>query len=47
MKTDPDAAEPINAMLAASRQAFAYGNFDEAEKQVDAALAALGVSFTE
>ncbi|MCE5240480.1 hypothetical protein LLH23_18630 [bacterium] len=45
--SDPEAAKPINAMLAASRQAFAYGKFDEAEQQVDAALAALGVTFKE
>ncbi len=47
VQSDPEAAKPINDMLAASRQAFAYGNFDEAEKQVDAALAALGVTYTE
>ena len=46
-KTDPAAAKPVNEMLASSRQAFAYGNFDEAEQQVDAALAALGVTYTE
>lgn len=42
--TDPQAAAQVSAMLAASRQSFAYGNFDDAEKQVDEALAALGVA---
>jgi hypothetical protein len=45
--SDPQAAAQVSATLAASRQAFAYGNFDEAEKQVDAALSALGVQFQE
>lgn len=45
--TDPEAAGQVSALLAASRSAFAYGKFDEAEKQVDAALATLGVTFTE
>jgi len=45
--SDPEAAKPVNALLAASRQAFAYGKFDEAEQQVDAALAALGVTFKQ
>lgn len=43
---DPAAAEPIAKLLADSRQAFAWGNFDESEKQVDEALAALGVTYT-
>lgn len=43
--TDPEAAAHISTILAASRQAFAYGNFDESEKQVDEALTILGVTF--
>lgn len=44
--SDPEAAARVSTMLTASRQAFAYGNFDEAEKQADDALSALGVTFT-
>jgi hypothetical protein len=44
--SDPQAAAQVSALLSASRQAFAYGNFDESEKQVDAALSTLGVTFT-
>lgn len=44
--SDPEAAAQVATMLTASRQAFAWGNFDESEKQADAALAALGVTFT-
>ena len=43
--SDPEAAAQVSAMLAASRQSFAYGNFDESEKQVDAALSTLGVTY--
>jgi len=46
-QTDPEAAKKVSAMLAASRQAFAYGKFDESEQKVDEALAALGVEFKE
>jgi hypothetical protein len=45
--SDPQAAAQVSATLAASRQAFAYGNFDESERQIDAALSALGVEFKE
>ncbi|MGE5531384.1 MAG: hypothetical protein ACM3VW_04615 [Bacteroidota bacterium] len=45
--SDPALAGQVSDMLAASRSAFAYGKFDESEKQVDAALAALGVNFKE
>lgn len=44
---DPQSATAVAKMLTDSRQAFAYGNFDESERQVDAALAALGVEFKE
>jgi hypothetical protein len=43
---DPVAAAQVSSLLGASRQAFAYGKFDESEKQVDAALSALGVTFS-
>jgi hypothetical protein len=45
--TDPEAAQTIADLLAASRQAFAWGKFDESEQQADAALQALGVTFKE
>jgi hypothetical protein len=45
--SDPALAAQVSDLLAASRSAFAYGKFDESEKQVDAALAALGVTFKE
>ncbi|MEN6546510.1 MAG: hypothetical protein ABFE07_10745 [Armatimonadia bacterium] len=44
---DPQSATAVAKMLTDSRQAFAYGNFDESERQVDAALSALGVEFKE
>ncbi|MEN6302817.1 MAG: hypothetical protein ABFD96_08850 [Armatimonadia bacterium] len=44
---DPQSTTAVAKMLTDSRQAFAYGNFDESERQVDAALAALGVEFKE
>lgn len=47
VQTDPGAAKAVSEMLAASRQDFSYGRFDEAEQKVDAALAALGVVFKE
>lgn len=47
MQADPEAARTVSEMLAASRQAFSFGRFDESEQQVDAALAALGVVFKE
>ena len=39
--------EAIADMIGTSRQAFARGDFDESEKQIDAALSALGVTFTQ
>lgn len=44
---DPEAAKAVSDLLAASRQAFAWGKFDESEQQADAALQALGVTFKE
>lgn len=44
---DPEAAQAVADLLAASRQAFAWGKFDESEQQADAALQALGVTFQE
>ncbi|MEN6645139.1 MAG: hypothetical protein ABFE08_22070 [Armatimonadia bacterium] len=44
---DPQSTTAVAKMLTDSRQAFAYGNFDESERQVDAALSALGVEFKE
>jgi hypothetical protein len=44
---DPEAAQAVADMLAASRQAFAWGKFDESEQQADAALQALGVTYKE
>jgi len=46
-QTDPEAAKKVSDILAASRQAFAYGKFDESEQKVDEALAILGVVFSE
>lgn len=43
--SDPTAAAQVSDLLTASRQAFAYGNFDESEKQVDAALSVLGITY--
>jgi hypothetical protein len=40
---DPAAAEAIADLLAQSRQAFAYGEFDESERLIDQALQTLGV----
>jgi hypothetical protein len=42
---DAAAAEPVNDLLAESRQAFAKGDFDESERLVDEALKALGVEY--
>ncbi len=42
--TDPGAAEEIGVLLKNSRDAFAAERFDESERYVDAALAAMGVA---
>ena len=42
-KEDPQAAKPVDGLLAACRNAFALGNFDQSEQYVDSALALLGV----
>jgi len=42
-KEDPQAAKPVDALLAACRNAFALGNFDQSEQYADSALALLGV----
>ena len=45
-KEDVTAAKPVGKLLAACRDAFARGNFDEAELYVDSALRLLGVEFS-
>jgi hypothetical protein len=44
--SNPEAAKVIDQQLKASRQSFAKGDFDEAERLIDGALQGLGVTYT-